>query len=245
MEKGLFIITGTSRGIGEALAANLVEAGHQVLGVARGRSQRLDHENYTHLAFDLTETARVGEIVEQAQTLAARTDLGMTCLVHNASMLEPVGLLQNCDTEEIRRHLLIGLVTPAALSARFVEAFGNATGRRKVVFISSGAAFRPLPGEATYCTAKAGLHMLAQSLGEEHKGRENEVEVASYGPGMVDTGMQAAIRGKTSEELPIVGLFQQAHAEGRLKDADKVAQRMAAMLWERQEQGAYVEVGEV
>ncbi|MDH3943273.1 MAG: SDR family NAD(P)-dependent oxidoreductase [Anaerolineae bacterium] len=245
MEKGYFIITGTSRGIGEALAANLLEAGHSVLGVARSRSKRLEGERYTHLAFDLTETERVGAIVDKAVELASGQDHTMVCLVQNASATEPVGLIEQCTTEAIEHHLKIGLLSPAALTARFIEAFGEAPVRRKVVFVSSGAAFSPMPGLSIYCTAKAGLHMLAQTVGEEQKSKETEVEVVSIGPGMVDTDMQAVVRGKSDNDFPMGGLFQQAHTDGKLKDVDLVAARMAAMLWERQEQGAYVEVGEV
>jgi benzil reductase ((S)-benzoin forming) len=56
MDNGFFLITGTSRGIGEALAQKILEEGHTVLGISRNRSDILKSINY--LRYWGTNTSR-------------------------------------------------------------------------------------------------------------------------------------------------------------------------------------------
>jgi benzil reductase ((S)-benzoin forming) len=57
MGSEFYLITGTSRGIGEALARRLVADGQTVLGVSRSRPEGLSSDRYHHLSFDLSDTA--------------------------------------------------------------------------------------------------------------------------------------------------------------------------------------------
>ena len=57
MENGFFLITGTSRGLGEALTRKILQEGNTVLGVSRNRPDILRNANYFHLAFDLTDSS--------------------------------------------------------------------------------------------------------------------------------------------------------------------------------------------
>lgn len=244
MEQALFIITGASRGIGEALARRLLEEGHAVLGVSRREPDPLPSGSYHHLRLDLTETARVGEIVSRARELYDAGRFDFLCLVNNASATEPVGPVEHCAGEAIDAHMRIGLLAPMLLTSLFVERFGGEPIRKKLAFISSGVAFRPLPDESIYCTAKAGLHMFAQCVGVEQKDRPGGFEVVSIGPGMVDTDMQLTVRSKSSEEFAMADFFKQAHADGQLQDPAAVAGKIVALLERRTEQGQYVGVND-
>jgi len=82
----------------------------------------------------------------------------------------------------------------------------------RVVNISSGAAQRPFPGLATYCSTKAALRMAGMVVAAEVE----DVGIFSYEPGVVDTEMQRATREKPLEEFPWGTTFRQYHAEGRL-----------------------------
>jgi benzil reductase ((S)-benzoin forming) len=244
MERAFFVITGTSRGIGEALARRVAQEGHTVLGVSRAAPDPLPPGDYHHLPFDLTRTDRVGDIIGKAGGLfdAGRHDF--LCLVHNASATEPVGPVEHCGGEAIDAHMRIGLLAPMLLTSLFVKRFAGEPVRKKLAFISSGVAFRPLPDESIYCTAKAGLHMFAQCVGLEQKDRPGGFEVVSIGPGMVDTDMQRTVRSKSSEEFAMADFFKQAHADGQLQDPAVVAGKILTLLERRTEQGQYVSVND-
>ncbi len=245
MAHGFFLITGTSRGIGEALAQKILEEGHTVLGVSRNRSEALKSSAYHHLAFDLSDTAHVGQILDKVDDIVADQHFDSVCLVNNASAIEPAGPIEKCPAPDIELHVKIGLIAPMLLTSLFVRKFAHGTMRKKVAFISSGAAFRPLPGESVYSSCKAGLHMFAQCVGVEQADHEHGFEVVSIGPGMVDTAMQLAARSKSSDEFPMASFFKQAFEDGRLQEPGNVAEKIYKILQNRYEQGLYVSVSEV
>jgi benzil reductase ((S)-benzoin forming) len=59
-----FIITGTSRGIGEALARLLLENNQLVYGISRSQSRLTDYENYQHVTFDLGDTEKIDSMLQ-------------------------------------------------------------------------------------------------------------------------------------------------------------------------------------
>jgi benzil reductase ((S)-benzoin forming) len=245
MGNGFFLITGTSRGIGEALALKILENANTVLGVSRNRSDKLKSTQYYHLSFDLTDTSRIGQIMEKASEIVAYQGFDFVCLVNNASAVEPLNSIEKCTPAEIESHVRIGLIAPMILTSMFMRKFSGDRIRKKVVFISSGAAFTALPDESIYCGCKAGINMFAQCVGLEQKDREYGFEVLSIGPGMVDTTMQLAVRSKTSDEFAMAGFFKQAYEAGKLQEPGKVAEKIYTILENKYEQGRYVSVSEV
>lgn len=245
MGNGFYLITGTSRGIGEALTQKILEEGNTVLGISRKRSEALKAATYHHLSFDLTETARISQIMEKTNEIIDRQSYNFVCLINNASAVEPVGSIEKCPPAEIETHVKIGLVAPMLLTSMFIKRFADEKIRKKVVFVSSGAAFTPLPDESIYCSSKAGINMLAQCVGLEQKDKEFGFEVHTIGPGMVDTSMQQAIRSKTSDEFVMAGFFKQAFEDGKLQDPDKVAEKIYTILENKYEQGKYVSVSDI
>jgi len=241
MGNGFYLITGTSRGIGRALAQKISNEGNTVLGVSRRRPDELTSERYHHMSFDLSETSRIHEIVEKVDETVDARRLDFLCLVNNASATEPVGPIEKCPPAEIDTHVRIGLIAPMILSSLFMQKFAGERIRKKVAFISSGAAFRSLRDESVYCGSKAGLNMFAQCIGLEQESSEFGFEVVSIGPGMVDTSMQMAIRSKTSDEFAMADYFRKAFEDGRLQEPGKVAERIYEVLLNRYEQGRYIE----
>jgi len=245
MANRFYLITGTSRGIGEALAKKILEEGHTVLGVARSQSDEIESGNYYHLSFDLTETSRINAIMEKVDEIVGDQDFDFVCLVNNASATEPVGPIGNFPATDIESHIKIGLVAPMLLTSLFIQRFKNEPIRKKVAFMSSGAAFTPMEDESVYCTSKAGLHMFAQSVGLEQKNGESGFEIVSVSPGMVDTSMQKTARSKNRDEFAMADFFRQAFEAGRLQDPTQVAEKIYTILENRYEQGKYVSVSEV
>ena len=245
MTNGFFLITGTSRGIGKALAYKILKKGNTVLGVSRNRSDTLKSSNYYHLSFDLTDTSQINQIMEKVNEIINEQSFDFLCLVNNASAIEPIKSIEKCAATEIESHVRIGLIAPMILTSMFVRRFSDSKIRKKVVFISSGAAFNAMPDESIYCSSKAGINMFAQCVGLEQENRELGFKVISIGPGMVDTSMQQAIRSKSSDEFAMADFFQQAFEDGKLQNPDIVADKIYKILENNYNQGKYVSVSEM
>jgi benzil reductase ((S)-benzoin forming) len=245
MENGSLLITGTSKGIGEALAQKVLEKGNTVLGVSRSRSDVLKSPEYHHLSFDLNDISRISLILEKVNEIVDNRNFDFVCLVNNASAIEPVGPIEKCPAAEIESHVKIGLIAAMILTSMFIRKFSGGKIGKKVAFISSGAAFAASPEDSIYCSSKAGLNMFAQCVGLEQKNRKDGFEVISIGPGMVDTPMQAAARSKTIDEYAGADFFKQAFESGMLQKPEIVAEKIYKILGNKNEQGKYVRVSEV
>jgi NAD(P)-dependent dehydrogenase (short-subunit alcohol dehydrogenase family) len=208
-EDRLALVTGTSSGIGAAVAKELVQRGWQVVGVAR-RAAKIDGDGYQHLALDLAAVPSAAAAIERdfGRRLDERAWRRVS-LVNNAA-IGLAGRVQRLDAEELLRSYALNAVMPLWLMGFVV---GRAKAPVRVVNVSSGAAVRAFPGLAAYCASKAALRMAGMSVAEEV---ERDLHILSYAPGVVDTEMQLATRSKSLEEFPWGETFRRFHAEGRL-----------------------------
>lgn len=245
MERGFYLITGTSRGIGEALARTLLEQGNTVLGVARHRSDQLSSPAYHHLSLDLSQVSDLPLFIQRAKELFDSDGYDFLCLVHNASLLEPIGPIEGCDVSAIDAHVRVGLIAPMGLSSLFIREFAGSGVRKKIAFVSSGAAFRAMADMSVYCSSKAGLAMLAQCISLEQTGKNAGVEIVSISPGMVETSMQQAMRKKPEDEFAQAAYFRQAAAERRVQPVEEVIDRIVTILRGTYEQAAFVRCSDV
>jgi benzil reductase ((S)-benzoin forming) len=245
MKNGFFLITGTSKGIREAVAQNLLEKGHTVLGISRSISNKLTSIKYYHLTFDLNNTSLINQIMEKVNEIVDNRSYDFICLVNNASVAEPLGSIEKCPAPEIDAHVRIGLIAPMILTSMFIQKYSDIKIRKKVVFISSVSAFEALNDESIYCSTKAGLNMLAQCIGLEQNKREYGFEVISIRPGMVDAPMQLLARSKTSDEYAWAELGKQVYKEVKLQKPNVVAEKIVTIIENKYEQGKCISVGEV
>lgn len=245
MENGFYFITGTSKGIGEALAKKILDEGNTVLGISRNRSSTLKSTNYYHLSHDLNEMSQISQIMDKVNEIFGKQRFGFVCLIHNASAVEPIGSIEKCLLTDIESHVKIGLVAPMLLTSMFIKRFADERIRKKIIFISTSAAFTPMPDTSSYCSTKAGLNMFAQCIGLEQKDKEYGFEVNSIAPGMVDTAMQQTARSKTNDEFAMVEFFKQSYENGKLQKPSEVAEKIYMVLGNKYELGKYLSLNEV
>jgi benzil reductase ((S)-benzoin forming) len=245
MSSDFYMITGTSRGIGAALASRLLAEGHVVLGVSRSAAESLQSERYHHLKCDLADASAATQIVTKAESLVAEASCEFLCLVNNAARLEPLKAIEECSSFEIEAHIQIGLIAPMALTSKFIHTFAQLACRKKVAFISSGAAIQAMPGASSYCSSKAGLTMFSRCVGMEQKGREKGFETVSINPGMVETDMQVTARSKSDEEFQMAPYFKEAQQSGKVQELGPVVEKIARILTEHQDPGAFVSCTEM
>jgi benzil reductase ((S)-benzoin forming) len=164
-------------------------------------------------------------MLRAAEALAARLAAerpAKAVLINNAGMVEPVGPLDAVDGEVLARNLQVNLVAPLVLMRAFLAAT-RGVALRRIINISSGAGRRPIFGWSAYCAAKAGLDMATRVVAEEALARGEAVEAVSLAPGVIDTSMQAVVRGASTEAFPDVERFRAMKAEGTLRPAEAVA----------------------
>ncbi len=105
-----FIITGTSKGIGEQLAKMLLENGSYVYGISRGISDNLaECTNYIHFNFDLSNILEIERLLNEILDQIDINTSEMICLINNAAMLEPLKSIEQCSAEEINKNLQLKL----------------------------------------------------------------------------------------------------------------------------------------
>jgi benzil reductase ((S)-benzoin forming) len=230
----LAIVTGTSSGIGEKVAQQLLERGWEVIGIAR-RGSGLSAPSYSHCSLDLGKVDRlIASLETQVASRVRDRALTRLALVNNAAdvallgqvdQLEPAGMLQAYAVNTVAPVLLMGWVLRTA-SPRVPV---------RIVNVSSGAGVDPFPGLGAYGATKAALRLAGMVMGAEldmraAAGAPRDATVWSYEPGVVETPMQEAVRGATAETVPIVQVFHDLAAHGQLRAAEAPAAEIVSYL---------------
>jgi len=222
------IVTGVSRGLGAALAAELLGREFTVLGVGRSSHADLGGAHYALARLDLADAARVDEALEDAFARLADARPESVCLINNAALAGPVGTLGKLASRDVAAGLAVNLSAVVAITNLFCRVFTDAAMARRVINVSSGAAQNTLLGESVYCAAKAGMEMLTRVLAAEQQSAT--FRAITVRPGVIDTDMQTFARSHSPDVLPSVELFKGFHRDGRLVPPAVVAAKIVEKL---------------
>jgi NAD(P)-dependent dehydrogenase (short-subunit alcohol dehydrogenase family) len=205
------IVTGASKGIGEATVIELASLGVNVIAASRTveklenmNNEALQTAGQVHpIQCDVSNYEDVEKITQFALSLSGRIDI----LVNNAGLIEPISKLADSSPEEWANvadvnykgvYFCIRAVLPTMLEV----------GEGVIVNVSSGAAVNPREGWSHYCSSKAGALMLTKMV--HHEYAQSGIRAVGLSPGTVDTNMQVSIR--KSGLNPISKLPASAHA---------------------------------
>ncbi len=195
VESKTVVITGASRGIGEATARHLAGQGARVVLAAR------TERDIARIAEEIVETggeARAfpcdvcdyGQVADLVAFAAERFG-GVDVLVNNAGIIEPIAHLADSDPETWSRVVDVNYKgVYYGLRAAIPQMI--AKGRGTVINISSGAATGALEGWSHYCSTKAAVLSLTRCADKEY--RDRGINVIGLSPGTVATDMQVAIK---------------------------------------------------
>lgn len=215
-------VTGVSRGLGAALAAELVARGFEVVGLGRSARAALTGPRFHLVSVDLADLAGLDAIAADAFAAIAARSPAFAVLINNAATAAPAGPLGTLAADELAHAFAVNLAAPVILANAFLRALAGRS-RVRVIDVSSGSAVQPLPGTAAYCAAKAGLEMASKVGAAEARAG---VDFVALRPGIIDTPMQAFVRTRSPEALPDVGMFREWHASGALQSPEETARRI-------------------
>ncbi|KAA6205550.1 MAG: SDR family NAD(P)-dependent oxidoreductase [Candidatus Tokpelaia sp.] len=194
------LVTGSSRGIGAAVAKRLAADGFSVIINYAGR---VDDANAVvkeikaaggHAAAiraDISVPAEVSALFNQAVALFGRVDV----LVNNAGIMQP-GFVNLADTDDALFDKLIainlkGTFNTLRLAARHLQAGG------RIVNFSSSVVGLALPGYSVYAGTKAAIEAMTHIFAKELRGSNITVNAVAPGP----TATDLFLNGKTPEQI--------------------------------------------
>ncbi|MCH2101951.1 MAG: SDR family NAD(P)-dependent oxidoreductase [Planctomycetes bacterium] len=228
------VITGASRGIGAGLAAEFAARGMNLALCARGDCP------VPREAEDRTLVARVDvqdEVDVKAFSAAVIERFNTVDLwINNAGILKPIAPLREIDLGEFRNHLSINLIGVFLGTRAFVHAHRErvaASGAAQdacLINISSGASWSGYAGWSAYCSGKAGLDRLTESVQLEEA--DTGLRAYAVAPGVVDTAMQDLIRSSTPEQFPMVDKFHEMKANEAFNTTSFVAEHLLSYAFD-------------
>jgi benzil reductase ((S)-benzoin forming) len=237
MKKHLTILTGASRGMGLALAQQLLAGNALLLCISRTSNATLVPQaaacgtELLQWQCDLSEPAGVAQRLRgwlQAQDPAS---LASATLINNAGMISALTPLRDAEAGDVARALRVGLEAPMLLSSVFIGSTQTWTQLpRKVLNISSGLGRRPMASSSSYCAAKAGLDHYTRCLALEEAQQPHGARVCALAPGVIDTDMQLQLRGADATQFPDQGAFASLKEKGQLSSPADAARRLLAYL---------------
>ena len=223
-----YFITGTSRGLGYAMATQLLEKGDcKVIGISR--STTINHPDYRHISLDLSDLDQL--ITRLDEIFTPINDGDKIVLINNAGVLGQVGHVGNISSQKIREAFNVNTIAPAILMNEFIKKYLRCSTCQKIILnVSSGAGKKPVDGWSCYCSSKSALDMFSSVIAVEKRMDKNNIRIFSVSPGIVDTAMQDEIRKVNKEDFSRLSEFIEYKKEGMLVPAQKVAKKYLHLI---------------
>ena len=198
------LVTGSTRGIGRAIAETLTEAGARVAIVGRDRANAAEVATFVGgsavgFGADVSDPASVVALVEGVEAALGKIDI----LVNNAGLTRDNILFRIKDDDW-------DMVLDANLRGAFIAIRAASRGMMKrrwgrIINIASIVGITGNKGQANYAASKAGLIGLTKSVAKELGSRN--ILVNAVAPGFIETDMTAAMtpeaRAALSGQIPL------------------------------------------
>jgi benzil reductase ((S)-benzoin forming) len=246
------VITGHSRGLGEALLKEASAQRFSVLGLSRrttglpalsaldaySGSQGLSGGSKSgrpvvcEQSLDLADAHEVARFISSAALSRFFAEADRVLLINNAGLLSPIGPVGRLSSESIYTSVAANVSGPIALTDAFLKAVPSSALDRRVMHVSSGAARSAYAGWNVYCATKAALdhHARAVQLEAMEPGPAKGLRICSLAPGVIDTEMQDQVRAARPEDFPMRPRFDDLKAQGALAAPTDVAKRLLTYM---------------
>ncbi|QCR85447.1 3-oxoacyl-ACP reductase FabG [Moraxella osloensis] len=191
MTQRIALVTGATRGIGQAIAKRLANEGYLVIGTATSEKGAAAVNDYLH---ELGGAGRVLNVqdAEQINQLfdSIEKEFGnVQVLVNNAGITQD-GLLMRMDDNAWERVLDVNLTSVFRTSKRAIKGMMKAR-QGRIINITSVVAAMGNAGQTNYTASKAGIEGFTRSLAREIGSRQ--ITVNCVAPGFIDTDMTSEL----------------------------------------------------
>ncbi|KAA8899034.1 hypothetical protein FN846DRAFT_990920 [Sphaerosporella brunnea] len=213
MSAPVIIVTGASRGLGQAIVSYLLlHSSSKLVLVSRSEEplaaiKQSNPGRVEYVAADVAKDETADKVVKKAIDAFGTPD----SVIVNHGVLDPVAKVADADMEAWKKHFDINFFGAVAMAKAAIPHLRKSHGR--IVFVSSGAATTPYLAWCCYGAAKAALNHLNATIAAE----EPNITAISIRPGVVDTQMQTDIRSVHKEAMGEGNeRFQELYKEGKL-----------------------------
>ncbi len=189
------LITGASRGIGNAIALNLKKEGYRVLGTATSSAgaSKLEEEGIEGLVLDLNSVESKEQFWEQVE----KKEIQISVLVNNAGITRD-NIVLRMSEDEWQDIMNVNLNGAFYLSKKVLKMMLKLKWGR-IINITSTSASIGNKGQSNYSAAKAGVEAFTKSLAREVGSRN--ITINSIAPGFIDTDMTQQSDGVNLDDL--------------------------------------------
>ncbi|PFA22490.1 MULTISPECIES: (S)-benzoin forming benzil reductase [Bacillus cereus group] len=245
------ILTGTSQGLGEAIATQLLEDDTKLICISRRQNEKLMEQakqkniSLTFHSIDLQDVHNLETAMDTIFTSIEKETVSSIHLINNAGVLAPMKPIEKSESNLLIANVQINLIAPMLLTSSFMKHTKDLEVEKRIINISSGAGQNPYFGWGAYCTTKAGINMFTKCIATEEAGKEYPVKTIAFAPGVVDTNMQQQIRQTEKEDFTNLDRFIALKEEGKLLSPEYVAKAIVHLLeTEDFEQGGVIRIDE-
>lgn len=177
--KKTILVTGASSGIGRAIARELLQRGHQVIGTSRDISQfKTLHKNFSPFSLDLAKPNPLETTIKQLIKAYPTLDSAIFSAGYGQ-----FGTLEQFSTPQIERLITVNFTSQAIMTRLLLPLFRKKPSH--FIYIGSEAALKGSRKGTIYCASKFALRGFTQALREECG--NSPVSVSIINPGMVRT----------------------------------------------------------
>ena len=181
-ERGVVVITGTSRGIGYHLARRFLAEGYDAIGISRSETP-IDDPKFQSISAD------VGDWKQLTALAAKLADKPIVGLINNAGIHGPIGPFESACLDDWVAAFNLNLFGAAALTQICIPELRRR--RSFIVFVSGGGSSFPRPNYSAYGVSKCGVVRLSEVLAHE---LAPQILVYCIAPGPNRTQMQEEVK---------------------------------------------------
>ena len=191
MTQRIALVTGASRGIGQAIAKRLANEGYLVIGTATSEKGAAAVNDYLQelggagRVLNVQDTEQINQLFDSIEKEFGNVQV----LVNNAGITQD-GLLMRMDDNAWERVLDVNLTSVFRTSKRAMKGMMKAR-QGRIINITSVVAAMGNAGQTNYTASKAGIEGFTRSLAREIGSRQ--ITVNCVAPGFIDTDMTSEL----------------------------------------------------
>lgn len=218
------VLTGVSRGLGNALFDILIRQDYYLICISRSfnslQIKMTGSKSVEFLQLDLNDINTVATRLHNSIILN-NYKFDELIFINNAATVTPIGKVGSLNDKDIIKTINVNFVSPFLLTNYLSNFCKRNNIRFRILNITTGAADKPFEGWSVYCSTKSATKMF---FGVFEKERGALVE--NIDPGVLDTHMQDEIRKNNPTDFPLVDSFKNLSKENKLKNPFEIAKHI-------------------